>query len=405
MAITTTAQRDFDVQVLTDTVRGVFQQTNAFMGSRLAASGAVVINGQMPNSGPNWIGTEITVPFFGTIGDFVSNPDGSSITPQTLALTNEKSQVSRDSLAFEVSHWAQNSGPMDADPYEESSRQIMVSAERAMDSRIITKAAATPLVYDIYNSTSPRSLDYEVMADATAKWGDENDNIVGLVAHSRTVTDLRKLRTRDGQPLLVESQRFGDVPMFMGIPVLQSDRAPLTGSTMGTVTSAGTSPPVATITGTPKGAYNLKIRCILGGAAQTATIQFSTDGGNTWSATLTTLAAAAPLALIDTAKDSLVGANGLTGLSVAFASGTFNADNTWVSTANIKTSTLVVKRGALAFWYSRNGLAMDTINNPLAHTNVAAMHLYAVAHMYRRVAGGTRPGVLAINHNVSSFQG
>lgn len=405
MAITSTAQRDFDVQILTDTVRGVFGGKNAFMGSRLVASGAVTINDQMPHADPRMIGNSITVPYFGTIGDFTNNPDGSSVATSQLFTTNEQSSITRDSLAFEVSYWAQHSGPSDADPYEEASRQIMVSAERAQDKRIITAAAGTPLISDIYNSTTPAYITYAAMADAMAKWGDENSDVVGLVAHSRTITDLRKTLASDGRPLLTDGQRFGEVPMFMGVPVIQSDRVPLTGSTMGAVTSAGSSPPVATLTGTPTGAWNLKIDCPVGGAHATATFRFSTDGGNTWSAQIATVGAASVIPLVDTAKDSLVGLNGTTGISVAFAAGTFSTNNTWTSTANLKVSTLILKRNALAFYYSRAGLAMDTINVPQAHTNIAAMHLYAVAHRYRRAPGGTKPGVVNLQHNVSGFTG
>lgn len=402
MAITTTAQQDFDVQVLSDTIRGTFAQKNALMGSPLAQAGAIVISDTFPG-GQGDIDTEVTVPYFGTIGDFVSNADGSSVTPVTLSMTNEKSTVTRDSLAFEVSKWAQARGP--SDPYVEASAQIMTAAERAMDARLITAGAATPLVHDVYSSSVPRYLDYGVMADATARWGDENSDIVGLVTHSRTLTDLRKLTDTIGRPLLIESQKFGDVPMFMGVPVIQSDRTPITGSTMGTVTSAGTTPPVLTLTGTPLGAFNLKIKCIVGGAHTTATIQFSTDGGNTWSATLTTNGVGVALALTDTAKDSLVGVNGRTGVSAAFAAGTFATDNTWISTANLKVNTLVLKRGAMAFWYNRQAMALETDKNILAHTDIAAMHLYAVAHRYRRARGGTKPGVLAITHNVSTMAG
>jgi hypothetical protein len=405
MAITTKTFKDFDVQILVDTVRGDFAQKTAFMDSPLVAGGAVIINDSMKESSPKMIGTEITVPYFGTVGDFVDNPDGSSVVPVTLGMTNEKSAVTRDSLGIEMSTWSQNAGTEDMDPYKEGSRQIVQSGRRAMDKRIITAAAGSPLVHDVYSTNAPQTLNYDVMADGTSKWGDEYGDVVAMICHSRALTDLRKLKDGIGRNLLVESQRFGEVPLFMGVPVVQSDRVPLTGSTMGTVTPAGTTPPVLTITGAPLGAFDLRIKCVLGGAHTTALIQFSTDGGNTWSANLTTLAAAAPLPLIDTATDSLLGVNGKTGLFAAFAAGTFNVDNTWASKANLKVSSMVVQRGALAFWYNRMALGMKTDQNIMADTDLAAMHLYAVAHRYRRVPGKTKPGVLVIKHNVSSYQG
>lgn len=405
MAITTITNRDFDVQILTETVQGVFGQKTAFMGSTLVSAGAVIVDGTMPNAGPNFIGNEITVPYFGTMGEFEANADGSSLTPKSISMTNEKATISRDSLGFEVSRWAQFSGPMDRDPYEECADQIQVAATRAMDRRIITAAMTTPLIHDVYSASTPQNISFDVVADARAKWGDENDNVVAMIAHSRTVTDLRKLKDGEGRPLLLESFRDNDVPRFCGLPIVESDRAPLTGSTMGTVSSSGTSPPVATLAGEPLGPWNLVIDCVLGGAHATATIRFSTDGGNTWSATLTTLGVGVALALTDTATDSLVGVNGRTGVTVAFAAGTFNADNQWTSTAQLKVRTLIVKRRALSFWYNRSALAMETDKNIRAHTDEAAMHLYAAAHRYRRVSYGTKPGVIAIAHNVTSYGG
>jgi hypothetical protein len=405
----TTVSDVFQPEILTEAVQGVFGQKTAFMGSRLAALGAVVVEGSMPEGGPKAIGVTVKVPYFGTIGEFVSNPDGSSVTPNKIQQTNESSTVTRDSLAFEVSAWAQGNAavnPNVGDPYEESARQIMVAAERAMDKRIITAAAAAGVyTKDVYSSSAPITINWDLVVDAKVEgWGDEQDDIVAMLCHSHTHKDMLKLKDAAGRPLLITAEtEGGPVDRFCGLPVVISDRVPLTGSTMGAVTSSGTSPPVATLTGTPLGAFKLQIDCVLGGAHTTATIRFSTDGGNTWSANLTTLAAAAPLALTDTAIDSTVGVNGATGLSVAFAAGTFNADNLWTSTASVKTTSLILKRRALAFWYNKAALGMKTDTNILADTNIGAMHLYGVAHRYRRMPMGTKPGVVQLVHNVSGY--
>jgi hypothetical protein len=187
-----------------------------------------------------------------------------------------------------------------------------------------------------------------------------------------------------------------------GLRVVVSDRVPLTSSTMGTVTSSGTSPPVATLAGTPLGPWRLHIDAITGDGT-TITFRFSTDGGNTWSATLTAADDGVPVALIDTAVDSLVGVNGKTGLTVAFAAGTFNADNLWTSTAALQVTSLLLKKGALAFWYSSGNMELDTDKNILKHAKLAAMHLYSAPHRYKRVPGGTKPGVVPIVHNVGGF--
>lgn len=234
-------------------------------------------------------------------------------------------------------------------------------------------------------------------------WGDENEDVVGAVVHSRTMLDLRKLRDGENRPLLVENMREHNLPMFAGVPLIESDRVPLTGSVMGTVAESGSTPPDATLAGAPLGPWNLVIECVVGGAHATATFRFSTDGGKTWSATIATPAVDTPIDLIDTASDSLVGVNGKTGLTVEWAAGTFNADNAWTATAQLKVRTILLKRGALAFWFNARAAEFLTDKNILKHTDIAAMHLYYVAHRYTRAPGSTKPGAVVIAHNVSGF--
>lgn len=405
----TTINDVFQPEILTEAVQAAAGQKTAFMGSRLASLGAVVVEGSMPEGGQSAIGTTIKVPYFGRIGSFVNNPDGSALTPSKLAQTSENATITRDSLGFSVTTWAQGNAavnPNVGDPYQEAARQILVEAERAMDARIITAASASGVyVNDVYSATTPKLIDYDLVIDSRFNaWHDEQDELAGLLVHSHAHKDMMKLKDATGKLLLVSSMgEGGPLDMFAGLPVCVSDRVPVTGSTMGTVSSSGTSPPTMTITGTPLGAFRLVVDCVVGGANATATIRFSTDGGNTWSVTMPTLAAATPQALTDTATDSLVGINGSTGLSVAFASGTFNADNLYTSTASLKVMSLILKKRALAFWYNKQRLALKTDDNIRDDSDEAAMHLYAAAHRYRRLAGGTKPGVVQIVHNVSGY--
>jgi hypothetical protein len=283
---------------------------------------------------------------------------------------------------------------------------IREAATRAMDKVCIDEAAGTPLVTDVYTAGAPSASNYITwngVCDARALWGDEDQDAVAIVAHSRTVNDMRKQTDLQGRPLVLDSFQTFNIPSYCGLPVITSDRMPLTGSSMTTPVPAGATPPVLTLTGTPQGVFNLQIKTIVGGAHATATIQFSTDGGNTWSATMTTLGVGVPLPLIDTAKDSLVGNNGATGLSAAFAAGTFAVPNTWTSKTNAKATTMILRRGALGYWYNGAALQFQTDKNILSDTDIAAMHLYGAAKRYRRSPKGNRPGVVALKHNVSSF--
>lgn len=400
----------FNPEILTDAVQAEFGQKTAFMGSRLASLGVCLIEGTMPEGGDDAIGTEITVPYFGTLGEFVNNPDGQGVSPSGLKQTNEKATVTRDSLGFSVSRWARGNAavnPAVGDPYVESARQIMVAAERAMDKRIIDAAAASGVfVKDVHSAGSPKYLDWDLCVDAKFDgWGDEQDDIAAILVHSQTHKDLMKLKDNTGRPLLLSSQQEGGpLDRFCGVPVVVSDRVPVTGSTMGAVTSSGTTPPTATLAGTPLGAWRLVIDCLESHASDT-TIRFSTDGGNIWSAPIAAADDGVPVALIDPAVDSRVGVNGRTGLTVAFASGDFNADNLWTSNASLKVMSMLLKRRSLAFWYNRKALALETDKDIWKHQDLAAMHLYGAAHRYRRVPlpGNTKPGVIQIVHNVTGY--
>jgi hypothetical protein len=407
MAITVNTDL-IDLQVLVDAVRGVFKGKNAFMGSILASQGAVRVSGTMA-AGPGAIAKKIDIPYFGTIAEFVNNADGSAVTPSKLQQVLEQATVARQSLAAETSRWAQGVGQIDpavGDPHQEAANQVMVQATRAMDKLCVVEAATTPLVSDVYSATSPVYLDWDLAVDAKTMWGDEQDNIVAMVVHSTTLADMAKLKDSQGRPLLLMNltEGQGQVTRFCGVPVLVSDLVPLTGSTMGAVTSAGTSPPVLTITGTPNGPWKLLIDCITGDGT-TNNFKFSTDGGNTFSNTLVALDDGVPVALTDTAADSLVGMNGKTGLSVAFASGTFNADNTWKAQANLKVTDLILQQDALAFWYNQQRLGAQSDVDILADADIVAMHLYHATKLYRRRRGGSRPGCVAIKHNVKNYIG
>lgn len=398
----------FNPEILTEAVQGAFGQKTAFMGSRLSSLGIVMVAGTMPQGGPEAVGTTITVPRFGTIGEFASNAEGSSTTPQKIKQTTETCSITRDSLGFSVSAWAHANSfvnPNVGDPYEESARQIVAAAERAMDKRIITAASASGVyVKSVYSSTTPVLLTWDLCVDAKFDgWGDEQDDIGCLLVHSQTHKDLMKLKDGAGRPLLLSSQaQGGPLDLFCGVPVVVSDRVAVTGSTMGAVTSSGTTPPVATLAGTPLGAWNLQIDCTLSHASDT-TIKFSTDGGNTWSAAIAAKDDSVAVPLIDTATDSLVGVNGATGVTVAFAAGTFNADNLWTATASMKVQSLLLKKQSLAFWYNKQLLQLETDKDIYKHTKEAAMHLYGAAHRYTRLPGTTKSGVVQIVHNVSGY--
>jgi hypothetical protein len=396
-----------DPVIFTDAIRGAFRGRAALMGSILVSSGAILVSDTMPEGGQGAVGKTISIPYFGTIGKFVNNPDGSSITPNKIAQMQEQATIARSSLAFEVSAWAQGIAQANlklGDPYEEGVRQVKEAAVRRMDEIMVDTTKATPLARALYSATSPVFLDHRQLIRTRTKFGDDQSDIVAMVTHSQAEADLAELTDTSGRPLWLETVREGQgsVKTFCGIPVLVSDNVPLDGSSMGTVTETGATVGNVTLTGTPSGAWDLRIDIVAGGARGTATFRFSTDGGNTWSATLTT---AATVELTDTNIDSLVGKNGATGITAAFGSATYDAASVYSSTANLCVTTLIYQKGAAAFWYNGARLGSKTDVDILADTDIMAQHLYAAPHLYRRRAMGTRPGVAKLTHNVRNYIG
>ena len=89
---------------------------------------------------------------------------------------------------------------------------------------------------------------------------------------------------------------------------------------------------------------------------------------------------------------------GTTGLTANFAQGAYAVDNTYTATGVVRHTSLLCKRGSLAFWYNRAALRLQTDRDILSDADVAAMHLYAVAHRYRHMNGRGRSGVVVMRH-------
>lgn len=389
--------------LLVEAVQGAFAGKNAFFGSQLAALGIIVVNDTFDVADPRRIGNQVQVPYFGTVGEFASNPDGSSLTFRALKQTSELATVARASLGVSLSRWSMGGGV--GDPYAERARQMVESATRYMDSACCAAAVADGIpTKDVYSATIAKKLDYSLCVSAKLLWGDEGDaSRTALLCHSYVKGDLAQLVDATGRPLLTSGAAAGEPDRIYDLPIVTADSPQfLTGSTMSAVVATGTGPNTLTVAGTPTGPWNLVIDCVLAGANGTGTFRFSTDGGNTWSSTITS-AVGGTNSLIDPAVDSQVGRNGTTGLTFTLTTGFNNADNVYTSKATLKCTSLLLKPGALAFWYNRAALAIKTDEDIGDDTTLAAMHLYHTAHRYRRRNGGARPGVVRIVHNASAI--
>lgn len=250
----------------------------------------------------------------------------------------------------------------------------------------------TPLVKNYYDSGTPALLNLDRITDSIALFGDEEEDMACMVVHSKTKANLRKLKTSDGMPLLQDPKSDnGGLPRINGIPVMVSDRMPVTGSAVSAVTSAGTTPPTVSISGTPAptGAFDVSVEVTTGGSRGTAVIKYTVDGGITYTTDVTT---AATVELFDSDGVS-------TGITIAMASGTYATDNVYTFNVIAKHTSLILKKNSLVLWYAGQGMSIDEDKDISRDTKLQSVHVYWAAHRYVRMPGKKRPGVVMIRHN------
>lgn len=185
-----------------------------------------------------------------------------------------------------------------------------------VDDHAVARALASVWEYNelLGNQFVPRT-----MSIMLTRW----EKILGLSADPAMTIDARRARVQ------TVVSRTGVTPNYQGVlDRLNAIVAPVTTaiqhnapSDAGTVSSwpggwyivpLGTTPPTVTLTGQPAADYTFQLAMVAGGIVTVATFRYSTDGGMTFSATLTT----APTVVL-----------GSTGLTASFSAGTYNADN------------------------------------------------------------------------------
>jgi hypothetical protein len=373
--MTVTKRSDMIVpEVLAESIKGAFQGMKA-----LAGTGIAVVATGLPGSVSG--GDKVKIPYFGTLGELDDlAAEGDALVPAALTTSSEEAEVQHSGKAFEATKWARMAAQ--DDPYVEAGRQFREMLERRADQALIDAAKASGLpatmVKDVFDAGSPAKLNYARVVAGKMAFGDEQAAIAGLVLHSKTFGDLLLELDVDLRPMLT-MPNDGSLARLAGIPLIVSDRMPVDFP----VVATGTTPPTVTISGHPLDTFpSVTIDITTGGARGTAVFRYSLDGKTTWAESSITTAASVVL--------------GSTGLTANFATGTYNVDNEYVATA--KYTSLICKARSLAFWLndSPDVLADKDI---LSNNDLAAVHVYWAAHRYKRMAGGTRPGIVKLVHN------
>lgn len=208
-------------QLLVEAIQG------EFAGKRLLyGTGAVVTSDTLP--GDKRGGDTVTVPYFGTLGeaDDIAT-EGDALTPEGINETSETATVVHSGKAFETTEWARMAA--NSDPYVEAARQLRIIMERRFDKALIDVATASlpgSYVNDV-TGTPGQQLTYDVVADSTGLWGDQQENIVLIGVHSKVYRDLLKLKDSTGRNLLTMPsygpEGFKPASIY-GVPVIVSDK-------------------------------------------------------------------------------------------------------------------------------------------------------------------------------------
>lgn len=206
-------------EILEDAVRAKFAAgVNALWGT-----GAAVLNSSFPG-GKDAVGTKVKVPYFGSVGEWEAISDGSAFTPSKITMTEEEGTVYKIGKAFSITDWTRMAAG-GGDPYEEAARQCVDGFQGKVDKMLIDAARTTlaAMTKDVYNATTPRTIDSDLVIDGRAKWGDEAGDRALLLCHSKVENDMWKLKDATGRNLLV-SPTDGGLNKFVGYPVGMSDR-------------------------------------------------------------------------------------------------------------------------------------------------------------------------------------
>ena len=178
----------FIPEVLEDTVRANFKGKKALLGSL-----AVVTMASMPLSARG--GDKIEVPYFDLLGDLEDVNEGVALSVATIPDgSREEASVARAGKAIRLSDWKRMAENF-ADPYAEYTRQLNEAVGRRWDRALIAAAANTSglpssHIIDRYDGSTPVKLSWQFALDGRRPFGDEQEDVVGMVIHSKAYFDL-----------------------------------------------------------------------------------------------------------------------------------------------------------------------------------------------------------------------
>ncbi len=159
---------------------------------------------------------------FGTLTEATELTEGTAMSTETLSATDSSAVIKEIGKAVEISDKAILSAL--GDPIGEAARQLGVVLALKVDTDIKTELESTTNVVDVSGSGT---ISYSAIVDALAKFGENYDDVLALVVHSKQAADLLKdsnfiNAAAFGQPVMVNG--YAAIGKIAGIPVVISDR-------------------------------------------------------------------------------------------------------------------------------------------------------------------------------------
>lgn len=169
---------------------------------------------------------------FGTLTEATELTEEMPMSTETLSATDSSAVIKEIGKAVEISDKAILTAL--GDPIGEAARQLGVVLALKVDTDIKTELESTTNVVDVSGSGT---ISYSAIVDALAKFGENYDDVLALVVHSKQAADLLKdsnfiNASAFGQPVMVNG--YPAIGKIAGIPVVISDRI--------TKTPGGTTP-------------------------------------------------------------------------------------------------------------------------------------------------------------------
>jgi len=208
--------------VLEDAIRGAIKGSPCLMGST-----AVVERPGLPVGPSGRPKKTVRMPYFTMIGEYEEIlVEGNGVAPKAFEIDGEDAEVRHFALGIDLSNFAVDIADPSMDPYAEAGRQLRIREMEKLDKLLIEAAVvATPTGYTLDESSA--DLEFDMIRDAEALWGDESDKFASeLFVHPDVRLAMAKMKDEEKRYYLREPKDPGGPTTVWGKRLTQSSRMP-----------------------------------------------------------------------------------------------------------------------------------------------------------------------------------